>query len=41
MKLVTDPFIKNLKLRISLDQQPEVLECLFYCMSKQRSTKIY
>ena len=34
------PFSKKSKLRISLDQQPEILQ-FFYCMAKSRTTKIY
>ena len=42
-KLVTDPFIKKLKLCISLDQHSNKKHCnvCFYCMSKWRSTKNY
>ena len=35
------PFTIKSKLRISLDQQSEVLYSLFYCMYKWRTIEIY
>ena len=35
------PFNKKSKLRISLDQESEILSSFFYGMSKSKSTKIY
>ena len=39
-KVFPDPFIKNSKLGMYLDQLPECCKVCFYCMSKSVATKI-